>query len=150
MGQDEADEVEARGLLVHRTRARVGQAGVEFMTIVAFLGLMLAVVYAVTFMQQSEVTTQSSVVSGWNICQQIASEINTAVSVGDGYERAFLLPLDVNGEAYAVSITPVEQAVFVSWGAYSCRAPFVTSQVSGTPHAGANKVKNNNGAISFS
>lgn len=133
-----------------RCRARRAQAGVEFLVIVSFLGLMLIIVYAITFTQQGEVTTQSSVASGWNLCQQIASEVNTAVSVGDGFERVFYLSLDVNGAAYTVTINAAEQAVFVSWNGYACRAPLVTSQVAGTPQPGANKVKNSDGSISFS
>ncbi|MEM0475443.1 MAG: hypothetical protein QW343_01485 [Candidatus Norongarragalinales archaeon] len=127
-----------------------GQAGVEFMTIVGLLGLMLLIVFAISFNQRGEVAIQSSVYYGWSLCQQIASEVNTAVGVGDGFERIFYLPLDVNGEKYSISIAPSEQAVFVSWAGYSCRAPLVTSQLTGSLQPGANKVKNNNGSISFS
>ncbi len=127
-----------------------GQAGVEFMAIVAFLALFLTIIYIITSTQQSEALTETSISAGWAVCQQIASEVSTAVSVGDGYERVFFLPQDVNGDAYAVIIYPSEQAVSVSWPSYSCRSPLMTSQVNGVPHAGSNKVKNNNGIIEFS
>ena len=137
------------GGFVRRNLAR-GQAGVEFMAIVAFLALFLTIIYIITSTQQSEALTETSISAGWAVCQQIASEVSTAVSVGDGYERVFFLPQDVNGDAYAVIIYPSEQAVSVSWPSYSCRSPLMTSQVNGVPHAGSNKVKNNNGIIEFS
>ena len=132
------------------TLVKRGQAGVEFMAIVAFLALLLTIIYIITNTQQSEAVSETSISSGWAVCQQIASEVSTAVSVGDGYERIFFLPQDVNGDAYAVIIYPSEQAVSVSWPSYSCRSPLMTSQVNGVPHAGSNKVKNNNGIIEFS
>ncbi len=138
------------GGFVRRSLAR-GQAGVEFMAIVAFLALLLTIIYIITNTQQSEAVSETSISSGWAVCQQIASEVSTAVSVGDGYERIFFLPQDVNGDAYSVSIYASEQAVSVSWSSYSCRSPLITSQISGsTPCAGSNKVTNHNGVISFS
>ncbi len=133
------------------TLVKRGQAGVEFMAIVAFLALLLTIIYIITNTQQSEAVSETSISSGWAVCQQIASEVSTAVSVGDGYERIFFLPQDVNGDAYSVSIYASEQAVSVSWSSYSCRSPLITSQISGsTPCAGSNKVTNHNGVISFS
>jgi hypothetical protein len=120
------------------------------MAIVAFLALMLIIVYIVTAGQRSEVATQSSLTEGWNLCARIASEVNTAVGVGNGYERSFYLPLDVNGESYDVSVYAQEQAVTVEWSGFACRASVLTSQLTGVPHAGLNKVKNNGNVIEFS
>ena len=131
-------------------RATRGQAGVEFMAIVGLLGLMLIGVYAFTNSQRADVEVQSTVASGWSICGKIAAEASTAIGVGDGYERIFYLPSDVNGDAYSISVTPQEQSVFVSWDSYSCRASLLTSQVVGAPHAGTNKVKNDKGTLYFS
>ena len=127
-----------------------GQASVEFMAILAFLAMLLCVIYAVSSNQLGDVSSESSVAAGEGICSQIAAETNTAVGMGSGYQRTFYLPLDVNGAAYTVTVSAPEQAVYVSWIGYSCRAPLLTAQVSGAPHAGANKVSNNNNAIAFS
>jgi len=132
-------------------RAARGQASVEFMAIVGLLGLLLLIIYGITNSQRADVAVQSTIASGWNICVKISAEASTAIGVGDGYERIFYLPYDVNGEEYSISIIPQEQSVYVSWNDYSCRAPLLTSQIVGTPHAGgANKVKNDNGTLYFS
>ena len=130
--------------------SRRGQAAVEFITLVGILGILFVIIYLVSYSQQNDATTQASLSSGWDLCQRIASEADTAVGVGDGYEHGFVLPADVNGQEYSVTIIAAEQSVFVYWGGYSCRAALVTSQVSGSPHVGSNKVKNDNGYIEFS
>lgn len=136
-----------RGRERRRERA---QAAVEFMAITALLGLMLLVIYFISFNQGSQTRLKKEWMDGFAVCEAVAAEINNAVTIGDGYSHKFFLPYYV-GETtnYSIAFVPVEQAIEVSWGNYQCRLLVLSSSVSGTPRQGENLVKNEDGVVVF-
>ncbi len=133
--------------LHHKTRAQVS---LEFIIVAGFAVLLLIALLTITLSQVRSAVTEGTLSGMEDIALSIQQELLTARSVGDGYERSFTLPADIQGRRYTVALQPDGNATVVTIGLagreISARAP----RCDGTLRYGTNRITTQNGTISCS
>lgn len=124
----------------------LAQVSVEFMIFVAVLSIFLFL----TFYQNSNLFFQLTLVKNFKdaqtISDQIASEINLALKVGDGYSRVFFLPEKIsNSLDYEVNVE--DYRVVIKWKSGSTQSVILTKNITGQIVKGKNLIKNIGGII---
>jgi hypothetical protein len=124
----------------------LAQVSFEFISflVVVFILLFLTVYYHSNLYNQiysTRVFREAQAVS-----DQIASEVNLALKVGDGYSRSFFLPAKIlNTIDY--NITLKNYYVIVAWNGNSVEATILTKNVTGEFLKGKNMIRNSGGVI---
>ena len=78
------------------------------------------------------------------------NEIDTAISVGDGYSSKFFLPHSLYaGVNYDILINPEYQEISISYRGKSISLPLLTEDILPEIKKGENVIKNSNGMIIF-
>ena len=123
------------------------QASVELLSLVALGGIVLAGVTVISFVYSQQLNAQKSFTGGNELCLFLASEINTAASFGEGFERSFILPFSATQFSFLVEFNNAERKVFVFWEGGGCSKPLL-SEVSGSLNfQGSNFLRFNNGVV---
>lgn len=126
--------------------ARKAQTSVEMLP---FIGLALAFLLILTVLiagrlisvQVQNEQNDLSVVTG-----NLHDEIRIAVTVSDGYDRNFTLPLRAGNKNYSLQIIN-EQTILATTDSYE--SSLVTFNVTGQPKVGENTIRKNDGTISL-
>jgi uncharacterized protein (UPF0333 family) len=124
------------------------QVSLEIMIYIILLLLMLSIVSFAAINRSQSILTEKTNMDARRVAKLIAIEIDTAVSVGDGYRNEFSLPQYLyNTRNYTITLSPEYQRIYVDWGNSSYPVPLLTSNITGTPKKGVNIIKNENGLI---
>ncbi len=124
------------------------QISTEFLAYTAILVVIMvfAMFFAIT--TGNEARTEGINIDAKRIAGIVATEINTAVEVGDGYSHRFFLPQTLRSETnYTLQL--MQQRVYIFWNGRSYSLPVLAGNVTGIPASGYNIVRNINGAIKF-
>jgi hypothetical protein len=80
----------------------------------------------------------------------VATHINNAVSIGDGYSAKFYLPQSLTNSNYFLNISAQTQRLEIIYGDNFTKGfPMLTSNITGLPKAGLNIINNTKGGIYF-
>jgi hypothetical protein len=124
----------------------LAQVSVEFTILISVLILVLiATIYynSTFFLEINSAKTQNDAQA---ISDQIASEINIALKIGDGYYRNFNIPNKIsNVNNYNISID--DYFVLLKWKDSSVRSVIMTKNITGVLINGQNIIKNVGGII---
>lgn len=124
------------------------QVSTEFILYAAILVFILAFAAYFAVVTAGDIRTEGVNTDAKRVAAIIATEINTAVEVGDGYSRRFFLPQTLYSDTnYTVSIDA--QRVYVLWNSRSYSLPVLAGNTTGVPAKGYNTLKNVNGVIIF-
>ena len=118
----------------------------ELLSLVSILGLVLVLVVVLSFVISQQLVTQKASLGGEDLCTFLANEVNTAASFGEGYERTFTMPFAYTQFDYSIAFQNSERRISVAWADGGCSMPLL-SDVSGSPGAGSNFVRSENGVV---
>ncbi len=116
---------------------------------VGFLVILFLVFAGASIQRQGEVLRSQYLVEAERIGTLVATHINTAASVGDGYSANFTLPPDLQGAPYYFLSFPEEERIVVVWGTQnaSFSAPVSTSQLLFNVTSTSVRVRNQQGIV---
>ncbi|VVB59959.1 Uncharacterised protein [uncultured archaeon] len=126
------------------TKNRKSQTSIELLAFFSVAVLIFSITYTIIFEKTQEAYDSKSGSEAARIGGTIASEIDTAVSEGDGYSKNITLPGDIFGAKYNVSMEP--GYVFVRWREKNAVLPTIAN-VTGNFTSGNNYIKNKGGVI---
>lgn len=125
-----------------------GQSGVEFLIYSGLLLLIFSGVVLVVGGRQEMMYKERVSMDAKALSNLLASKVNNAVSVGDGYSHNFSTPRYLhNGENYSILINPKYQKVYVIWKNNYYSSPIVTSNITGNFSYGENRIENKGGGV---
>lgn len=128
--------------------SRKAQASAEFMAYVVMLLVVLLVAAFIAINTTEDVRTESANNDAKRIAYVVASEINMANEIGDGYTRRFFIPEQLkNGENFSLNVA--SQRITVSWSNANYSLPLTASNITGSPIKGYNTMKNIGGVVVF-
>ncbi|GEM_PF-5992062 len=116
------------------------QVSVEWIAFTAFSLLVFLVATAVSFTYWRDVQNLQASHAGVSLCQQLAHELNTAVSFGSGFARSFELSLPL---AVEMEFNNLERRLYVTWSAGGCSRPLLAN-VTGRARDGLNFIRVDN------
>lgn len=108
--------------------------------------MFLALVASVANGYRVQAISAQQEIGGGSICQQLAREVNVAVQMGDGYQRAVDLPYVYSMYDYVVAFDNATREVTVSWSDGSCQHP-ISANVSGSLVNGTNIIRVQSGLV---
>ncbi|MCX6818778.1 MAG: hypothetical protein NT129_02135 [Candidatus Aenigmarchaeota archaeon] len=124
------------------------QVSLEIMTYIIILTLMLTIVSYAAVSRGQSILTEKINMDARRVAKLIAIEIDTAISVGDGYKNTFYIPQYLyNTKNYTLTVLPEYQRIYVDCDNSSYSVPLLTSNITGTVKKGNNIIKNENGLI---
>jgi len=125
-----------------------GQSAFEFLVYVGIVMLIMAYFLWNSLSLQSQSMHTKIDNEARNLCDTVAFEINSAVRLGDGYSRKFLVPDSFAGIT-DFTTTVDGYSVFVDWGGKSLSCSIITKNVTNTDtiNKGYNFIENRNGDI---
>ncbi|MEM4255373.1 MAG: hypothetical protein QXR53_03520 [Candidatus Norongarragalinales archaeon] len=122
------------------------QVSVELLSLVGILSLVLVLVVVLSFVISQQLNTQKTSSGGADLCVFLATEVNTAASLGEGYERSFVMPFVYTQFPYSIEFDNNERRVGVSWSGGGCSTPLLAN-VSGAVSQGPNFMRFENGVV---
>lgn len=78
------------------------QSATEFIIYTSIAMLVLTVLVGAIAGKQQDVATMQKTMQAEEIAETIAAELDTAIIMGEGYEREMQIPNNINGEEYTV------------------------------------------------
>lgn len=123
------------------------QSATEFIVLAAFMLLVIVGFVAVTSSKVIEANDEGNRKIAEDIANLAYREIETAKSVNDGYTRNFVMPQQVNGIDYTLSITDNRELSVNYLGNEYVK--FLPSNVTGNIIKGSNKISKSSGIISL-
>lgn len=124
------------------------QVSMEFMMFFAVMLVMTVVATYVAVKSAADIGVENTNREAKRMAQLVATEVNLAVEVGDGYSHNFTLPGKILGETdYALNVT--DQRAYVFWQNRSYSIPVLVYNISGIINRGPNLVRNEGGVITF-
>lgn len=124
------------------------QISLEVLTYLIIMTVMLSIVTFVALEKSQAIYNEKIDMDARRVLKLAAIEINTAVSIGNGYENAFLLPQQLYGQRdYTITIDADYQRIYISWYNGTYIVPVLTSNITGTINNGVNVIKNEGGLI---
>lgn len=124
------------------------QISLEVLTYLIIMTVMLTIVTFVALEKSQAIYSEKINMDARRVLKLAAIEINTAVSIGDGYENAFSLPQQLYGQRdYTITVDPDYQRIYISWDGGSHIVPVLTNNITGTINNGVNVIKNEAGLI---
>ena len=125
------------------------QASVELIVYVSIMLVIFGVAAVSAGSKQKEIYDERVFAEARNIINSAATEIDEAVSVGDGYSHVFAMPDKILGEVnYTVGIDQYYQNVYIEWSGKNYSLP-LTSNVNGSFFKGDDKIYNRGGVITI-
>lgn len=124
---------------------KLSQTGIELLMFFSIAMLIFSSVYTLVSEKTIRAYDSKSGSEAIELSEKIASEINTAVSEGDGYSKNITLPDNVFGSAYSVEVD--EGSVFVKLQKKNAVSRTITKNVTGTFVFGNNQLRNKGGVI---
>ncbi len=137
-----------RVFLSQRKRLK-GEINEEFMVYTGVMMFILAVVSFATLSATQGISADNEVADARRVAFLLASEMNLASEIGDGYMHSFELPNLLYGAInYSVAF---DEARFISihWYNKTYSLPVLAQNTSGTVKTGRNIISNVNGVIQF-
>ena len=124
------------------------QISAEFMFYISILLIIMSFATFFAIVTGNDLRTESINTDAKRLAAAVATEINTAVEVGDGYSRNFFLPQTVYGSInYTIDI--LYQRVYIYWEGRSYSLPVLAYNITGSPAKGYTTIRNSNGVIVF-
>jgi len=124
----------------------LAQVSVEFIAFVAVLSILLFLTVYQSSTLYFQLNSARILKDAQSISDQIASEINLALKVGDGYSRIFYLPKKISDSLdYEVSVE--DYRVVVKWKDGSTQSVILTKNITGQILKGKNFIRNVEGII---
>ncbi|MCX8178825.1 MAG: hypothetical protein N3D75_03280 [Candidatus Aenigmarchaeota archaeon] len=121
------------------------QAGIEFITLVSILLVLLSIFLYSSYSKQAEMLSIRIENDLKDLIKSAAFEINAAVRAGDGYERTFNFNVYTNLKGY--NITIIKNTIFLEYGSWNLQHNIVTDAVIGNFTDGYNTIKNVGGIV---
>ena len=130
-----------------RGKPRSAQVSLEFIIVAGFAIVMLIAMLTIVLGQVRSAVNEGTLSGMEDVALTVQQELLTARSVGDGYERRFNLPADIQGRRYVLSLLSDGDAsvvtVTLAGREISARAP----RCEGTLRHGTNILATANGTI---
>lgn len=124
----------------------LAQVSVEFIAFVTILSIFLFFTIYHSSNLYSQLNSARILKDAQEISDQVASEINLALKVGDGYSRVFSLPNKIsNSLDYEIKVE--NYRVIVSWKDGLTQSVILTENVTGQLNRGRNLIRNIGGKI---
>ena len=128
---------------------RKSEVSTEFMALVGFIIVIFISFVIVISLKSQSVSDEILFNDAQKVSDTLASEINFASSI-EGYYREFELPQTLqNSVIYNITVDTSFRYVKVAWGINNVMSNIITSNVSGIPKPGLNRIRNNGGAITI-
>ena len=122
------------------------QVSVEFIFFVSFLLVVLLFVIIGNYSFYKRANELRIENSARKLCDKIASEINLAIKLGDGYRRKFFVDYSFEGiTSFNISVS--DYLVSVEWYGGRVTSSILTQNISGEVKKGWNIIENNKGEI---
>ena len=106
-----------------------GQVSLEFLIVTSLVLLVLVVMGIVLYQKYVEYADLRLYVTGRNIANTLAGNINQMSMVGDGYSESFSIQPRYSGDEYNITFKKNEPTVFVSVQEMTWQAPLLTTEV---------------------
>jgi uncharacterized protein (UPF0333 family) len=106
-----------------------GQVSLEFLIVTSVVLLVLVVMGIVLYQKYVEYADLRLYVTGRNIANTVAENINQMSMVGDGYSESFTITPRYSGDEYNITFKKNEPTVFVSVQEMTWQAPLLTTEV---------------------
>ena len=132
-------------LLTSQKNHRLSQTGIELLMFFSIAMLIFISVYTLVFQKTISAYDSKSDSEAIELSEKIASEINTAVSEGDGYSKNITLPSSLFGSGYSVETDA--GSVFVKLPKKNAVSRTITKNITGTFVFGNNQIRNKNGVV---
>lgn len=124
------------------------QISTEFMVYIGILLIIMSFAAFFAIRTSTDLRMESINTDAKRVAGIVATEINTAVEVGDGYSRTFFLPPQAYGNTnYTLDI--LFQRVYIFWEGRSYSLPVLAENITGVPIKGYNTIRNRDGVIIF-
>ena len=121
------------------------QSAIEFVTLFAFMTIVLVGFYAITTTKTIDVKEEDNRKTAEDIADFALKEIELAKSVNDGYSRVFSMPPAVSGINYTIDIVDNRELVVKYLGYEHVR--FLPANVTGNIFQGANLIYKLDGMV---
>lgn len=129
-------------------KKRKGQVAIELFALISALVIIFIVITIIERDRNTMIYNQWIEMDGKRVAEVISTEVNVAVAVGRGYSHTFSLPEHLASNApYSVLVTGTSQYVEVTWSSGYYMMPIITANVTGTPKAGYNTIRNEDGRV---
>jgi hypothetical protein len=122
------------------------QVGIEFITYVILLLIVLSILLYSATSRQYELISIKSNLEAKEMCDDISFEINEATRAGNGYERRFYVKENLFGSS-SFNISIENYSVSIDWDGRSTSCSIITNNVVGTIDKGWDSINNSNGVI---
>lgn len=123
-----------------------GQVSLEFMVFFGLLLLITTVASGIALSSTNQINNENTARDAKTITRLVATEINIAYEVGDGYSHNFTInPVLMDGSGY--NITVLNQTVYLSWRGGTYLTPVLTYNVAGNFTKGRNLIRNIGGVL---
>jgi hypothetical protein len=140
----------------HMSTSRKAEASIEFMVFFGIILLFFVFFLGIVGVDNNDISESSVYANAESILNTVVNEINTASRV-QGYYRVFSIPDKLSsGELYAVNYSTAFRTVIVEWDKNattgirkSVVGNMITNNVTGSVHAGSNRIENNDGRVSI-
>ncbi len=121
------------------------QTSMEMLSFFLIALLMFSITYTLVFDKTQDAYDSKTRKIALEAAEKIASEINTAVSEGDGYLKNITLPENIFGANYNVSID--RGNVIITWREKNAAARTTVNNITGHFSSGNNLIANKGGII---
>jgi hypothetical protein len=115
--------------------------------VAGFAVVMLVGMLAIALVQIRSATNDGTYAGISDVALTAQQEILTARSVGEGYERVFNLPVDVQGRAYAITLAADGNTSVVTVSLGSAQTSVRTPRCDGSLARGTNRITTTNTTI---
>ncbi len=124
---------------------RKSQASIELLVFFSIAILIFSITYTVMLDRVQGIYDSKGRSEAAEIGDKLASELNTAISEGQGYSKNITLPQDIFGTGYNISIE--RGYVFIRWREKNVVARTIADNVTGNFTARNNFIINKEGVI---
>ncbi|MEM0473378.1 MAG: hypothetical protein QXF88_01495 [Candidatus Aenigmatarchaeota archaeon] len=121
------------------------QSGIEFITLVSMLLVLLSIFLYSSYSKQAEMLSIRIENDLKDLIKSAAFEINAAVRAGDGYERTFNFNVYTSLKGY--NITIIKNTIFLEYGSWNLQHNIVTDAIIGNFTNDYNTIKNVGGIV---
>jgi hypothetical protein len=119
----------------------------EFLILIGFSTLALAVFYIVGIDQFQTASSERKQEALWDLGNAIQMELITASEVHNGYNRSLQLPLNLDGSDYTLTLQQAQAYTVVTISAGNQRYSVQTPVCTGSLQPGRNTITKMNGTL---
>lgn len=131
-----------------RKAYRRAQSGIELAVFFGFMMVLLIILSIEAADRMRIIQNNRNALEAEKAGGIAATNINIAVSVGDGYSSKFFMPYSLSNSNYSINITKEEQWLELTYqDTFTKRFSILTSNVTGAVKYGENRIRNANGEI---